>query len=128
MDGHCEYRAIVCARPAIKFDVRIDGVEVDTETTCSWAGAHVLTVHTTIPRKDLALELHSTFVGHPSVPTHVVHLQLGPPGREPTITYADVDDQQLDPTYAPRSCVYEHAQRLIEVLADLGHRAAVNVP
>jgi hypothetical protein len=87
----------------------------------------VLTVHTVIPCADLALELHSTFVGHSGVSTHVVHLTLGPPGREPTIAWADHDDD-LDPTYAPRACAYEHAERLIEVLSGLGHRAAVEVP
>jgi len=38
-----------------------------------------------------------------------------------------VDEAQLEPTYAPRACVYEHAQRLIESFSDLGYRAGVNV-
>jgi hypothetical protein len=80
------------------------------------------------PRADLALELHSTFVGHPGVATHVVHLTLGPPGREPTLTSADHDEDDLDPTYAPRACAYEHVQQLIEVLSGLGYRAVVDVP
>jgi hypothetical protein len=115
-------------RPLIHLEVAIDGSSTTAETTCSWAGAHVLTVHTVIPRADLALALHSTFVGHSGVPTHVVHLTLGPPGRGPTITAADHDEDDLDPTYAPRTCVYEHAQELIEVLSGLGYRAAVRVP
>ena len=118
----------VASRPVIDLDVIVDGSSTASETTCTWAGAHVLTVHTVIPRADLALELHSTFVGHPSVSTHVVHLTLGPPGCEPTITSADHDEDDLDPTFAPRACVYEHAQHLIEVLAGLGYRAAVDVP
>ena len=117
----------VASRPVIDLDVTIDGRSTASETTCTWAGAHVLTVHTVIPCAGLALELHSTFVGHSGVPTHVVHLTLGPPGREPTITSAD-QDEDLDPTYAPRACVYEHAQHLIEVLSALGRRAAVDVP
>jgi hypothetical protein len=99
-----------------------------SETTCTWAGAHVLTVHTVVPRADLAFELHSTFIGHAGVPTHVVHLRLGPPGHDATIMSADHDDGDLDPTYAPRACVYEHAQHLIEVLGSLGYRASVDVP
>ena len=114
-------------RPPIDLDLTIDGGAVDGETTCSWGGAHVLTIHTVIPRADLALELHSTFVGHPGLRTHVVHLRLGPPGHEPSLTTVDADDGELEPTYAARSCAYEHAQRLIEVLSDLGHLAAVNV-
>ncbi len=112
----------------IDLGVTLDGAEVESETTCTWAGAHVLTVHTVIPGADLALELHSTFIGRAGVPTHVVHLTLGPPGRAPSITAADHNDDDLDPTYAPRGCAYEHAQRLIEVLAGLGYRAGVDVP
>ena len=63
-----------------------------------------------------------------AVRTHVVHLRLGLAGHEPSLASADLDDAQLEPTYAPRACAYEHAQRLIEVLSDLGHAAAVNVP
>ena len=116
------------ARPPIDLKLTIDAQPVVSETTCTWAGAHVLTVHTVIPRPDLAFELHSTFVGHPGVRTQVVHLRLGPAGHEPEITSTDADDAQLEPTYAPRACAYEHAQRLIEILADLGYRAGVDVP
>ncbi|MGI8559661.1 MAG: hypothetical protein ACR2ND_15395 [Solirubrobacteraceae bacterium] len=115
-------------RPSIDLELTIDGVPVGSETTCTWAGAHVLTVHSVIPRSDLALELHSTFVGHPKLRTHVVHLRLGPPGHDPRITSADSDDGQLEPTYDPRACAYEHAQRLLEILSELGYDARVNVP
>jgi hypothetical protein len=118
----------VASRPVIDLDVTVDGRSTASETTYTWAGAHILTVHTVIPRADLALELHSTFVGHSGVSMHVVHLTLGPPGREPTIASADHDEDELDPTYAPRACAYEHAQHMIEVLAGLGYRAAVDVP
>jgi hypothetical protein len=111
----------------IDLDVTLDGADAESETTCTWAGAHVLTVHTVLPRRDLALELHSTFVGHPGLPTHVVHLILGPPGQEPSITADDHTGEHRDPTYFPRACAYEHAQRLLEILSALGHRAGVNV-
>src|SRR5579872_1550087 len=115
-------------RPTVDLNLALDGALVESETTCTWAGAHVLTIHTAIPRADLALELHSTFIGHAGVPTHVVHLRLGPPGHAPSIAAADHDEDQLDPTNAPRSCAYEHAQHLIEVLSQLGYRATVDVP
>jgi hypothetical protein len=116
------------ARPVIDLELVVDGIPAESETTCTWAGAHVLTVHTAIPRADLALELHSTFVGHSGVQTHVVHLTLGPPGHEATITAADHHEEHLDPTSAPCACAYEHAQHLIEILGRLGYRASVNVP
>jgi hypothetical protein len=52
-------------------ELTIDGEPAGSETSCTCAGAHVLTVHTVIPRADLALELHSTFIGHSGVDTHV---------------------------------------------------------
>ena len=116
----------VLSRSRIDLDVMIDGLLVESETTCTWAGAHVLTVHSVVPRAGLAVELHSTFVGHPGLLTHVVHLRLGPAGHEPSI--ASSDEDHLDPTYAARACAYEHAQRLIEILSDLGYQAGVNVP
>lgn len=118
----------VDSRPRIDLELRIDGEPMLSETTCTWAGAHVLTIHTVVPRGDLALELHSTFVGHPGVPPHVVHLRLGPPGCEPSIVASEVGNPQAEPTFAPRACAYEHAQRLIEILADLGRAGAVHVP
>ena len=121
-------RLVVSARSVIDLDVTIDCAAVESETTCSWSGAHVLTLHTVIARRDLALELHSTFVGHPGVATHVVHLALGPPGRAPSIVAAVHDGDGVEPTYAPRLCAYEHAQRLIEILAELGMRGGVQVP
>lgn len=41
---------------------------------------------------------------------------------------AQHEEGQLEPTYGARGCAYEHAQRLIEILSDLGYRAGVNVP
>jgi hypothetical protein len=114
------------SRPRIDLDLTIDGAPAESETTCTWAGAHILTVHTVIPRADLALELHSTFVGHPGIGAHVSHLRLGPIGHEPTITSGD--EEYLEPTCEPRACAYEHAQWLIEILSEFGYGAAVNVP
>jgi hypothetical protein len=41
---------------------------------------------------------------------------------------SDHNEEDLDPTHAPRACAYEHAQRLIEILGEFGYRASVNVP
>lgn len=120
--------AAVPGRPQIDLELTIDGASATSETTCTWAGAHVLTIHTAIPRADLAFELHSTFIGHAGVVTHAVHLRLGPPGQAPAITSSDHDESDLNPTHAPSGCAYEHAQRLIEILDDLGYRASINVP
>jgi hypothetical protein len=41
------------------------------------------------------------------------------------------EHENVDPTFEPRTCVYEHAQHLIEALhkaSHLGWHASVNVP
>jgi hypothetical protein len=71
--------------------------------------------------------LHSTFVGHHGVSTIVVHLVLGPPGQQAITITDEHPHEQLDPTFAPRACAYEHAHQLIEILDNLGIRGAVNI-
>jgi hypothetical protein len=88
----------------------------------------MLTLHTVIPQPDLAPELHATFDRHPAIHTHVVQLTLGPPGRKPTLISTADDTGQLDRTHNPRSCSYDHASRLIEVLGELDCQAGVDIP
>jgi hypothetical protein len=118
----------VPSRPRIDLALTIDGAPSASETTYTWAGAHVLTVQTVIPRADPCARAPFDVCRAAWAPYACVHLRLGPAGHEPSPTSADLHDAQLEPTYAPRACAYEHAQRLIEVLSDLGHSAAVNVP
>ncbi len=118
----------VAARSTIPLRLKLGGQPLESETTYTWAGAHVLTIHTAVPRADLALELHSTFVGHPAVAAHSVHLILGPRGVTPAIEERQHDSVELDPTLAPRACVYEHAQRLIEILGRHGYDIAIDAP
>jgi hypothetical protein len=42
-----------------------------------------------MPQRGLAVERHSTFVGHNAVPTHATHLLLGPVGRRPYVVTRD---------------------------------------
>jgi hypothetical protein len=69
--------AVVSERARIDVNLSLDGVRVESETTYVWASAYVLSVHTVIPQPDLAIELHSTFTGHPGTPTAVAHLISG---------------------------------------------------
>lgn len=115
-------------RPTIDLRITLDGDLVQSETTYTWAGPYVLTVHTVLPQRDLALELHSTFTGHQGVPTIAVHLVLGPPGHEPITITGEHPHEQLDPTFAPRACAYEHAHQLIEILDNLSIHASIAIP
>ena len=114
-------------RPRIDLPITLDGEPVESHTTYTWAGAYILSLHTVLPQPDLALELHSTFVGHNGVSTIVVHLVLGPPCHHAITITDEHPHEQLDPTFAPRACAYEHAHQLIEILDSLGIRGAVNI-
>ena len=103
----------------------LDGVRVQSETTYAWASPYVLSVHTVIPQPDLAIELHSTFTGHPGTPTAVAPLILGPPGREPVLTH---DEQPREDLLVGDGCVYEHAMQLVELLRRLGHEPSMDLP
>jgi hypothetical protein len=118
----------VSDRPTIELPITLDGHPAESETTYTWAGPYILSLHTVLPQPDLALELHSTFIGHRGVPTTAVHLVLGPPGHEPVTSTAEHPHEQLNPAFAPRACAYEHAHQLIEILDSLAIHAAVNVP
>jgi hypothetical protein len=122
---------VLCVRPVrriVDLGVKLDGCRVQSETTCMWAGAYVLTVATVLPDRGLAFELVSSFVGHRDVATHVTHLALGPPGRAAEISAHDHAHESLDPMIRARECAYEHVQVLLEQLTSFGHDVSIEVP
>ena len=122
---------VLCVRPArriVDLEVKLDGRRVESETTCMWAGAYVLTVATVLPDRGLAFELVSSFVGHRDVATHVTHLTLGPAGKAAEIGAHDHAHESLDPMIRARECAYEHVQVLLQQLTSLGHDVSIDVP
>lgn len=115
-------------RRIVDLEVRLDGRRVSSETTGVWAGPYVLTIATTLPDRGLALTLTSAFVGHEGVATHATHLALGPPGHDPEISTSKYANASLDPVLAPRGCVYEHVQILLDRLKQLGYEVSIEVP
>lgn len=105
-------------RLAITFT--LDGEPVKSVTNLVRSGPYVLAIQTVIPQPGLAVELHSTFVGHSAARTHATHLLLGPVGRPPRVTTRDDGSGVIDPVTRPDSCVYVHCHELIELLADRG--------
>jgi hypothetical protein len=118
----------VSDRRTIALNITLDGRLADSETTCIWAGPYVLVIATVLPEPGLAAEVHSTFVGHPGVPTCATHLTLGPVGEGPVIVPVEHEHANLDPTIKARECVYEHAQIVLEILNALGYQAGIDVP
>lgn len=115
-------------RRTITLEVILDGRRADSETTCIWAGPYVLVIATVLPETGLAVEVHSTFVGHEGVPTCSTHLTLGPVGHAPFTITAEHERANLDPTIRARECAYEHAQVVLETLKGLGYRVGMDVP
>ena len=115
-------------RALIDLKLTLDEEPATSETRFTWAGPYILCLHTVIPQVGLALELHSAFVGHEGIDTHATHLLLGPPGQPAAVHVNRHEHEDVDPTVEPRTCVYEHAQHVIEALQNLGWHASVNVP
>jgi hypothetical protein len=78
-------------RRTIDLELTLDGHRVQRESSYTWAGAHLLVLHSLIPRPDRALRLQATFIGQCGVPTRAAHMVLGPPGQPPQV----VNGEQL---------------------------------
>lgn len=119
--------------PAIDLRITLDGRAAPSETRFTSAGAWVLTIATTLPGPEgPVVELHSTYVGHPGLRTRATHLQLGPASRTAALlSHEHTDDRYPEDClvlFRPRELAYDHAHRLLELLQQLGHDAAVAVP
>ena len=111
----------------IPLRIDLDGRRVRSETVYAQSGAYALTVITTLPRPDLPLELHSTYVGHPGTVTRATHLRLAPGARAPQLATAAHAGDDICLVFTPRNAVYDHAHALLEFIAELGYGAAVHV-
>ena len=114
-------------RRPIDLVVKLDGRQVDSETTALWAGPDVLTVITVLPDRGVLCQLTSVFVGHEGVPTHATHLVRGPLDRETVLLWRDHEHESLDPIFRARECAYEHIQVLIERLTEHGFHASIEI-
>jgi hypothetical protein len=115
-------------RGEIPVQVLIDDRQCEAHSTYGWqGGGMVLSFSTVLPEQGLALELISTYVGHPQTVTIATHLLLGPVGHRAQLHASEHPHDQLDPVEAPRACAYDHADQLIEALHALGHEASVRL-
>lgn len=103
----------------------LDGQAVESVTDLVRPCPYVLVLQTVMPQRGLAVELHSTFMGHSSVRTQATHLLLGPIGHPPRVLTRDDSSDIVDPVCRPDSCVYAHCHELVDLLADHGLHAAV---
>lgn len=95
--------------------VAIDGRPVACTTRLAYGGAYQLTIWTIVP--ELALELHSSYLGHPNGDTAVSHLQLRP-GEQPFTTTDQRPGTSMPVREARRLCLYDHLAALRDLLAE----------
>lgn len=115
-------------RGDLRLEVLVNGRASEAHSTYTWAGGGmVLTISTVLPERGLAVELISTYVGHPHTPTVVTHLMLGPPGRRAQIRSVERGHEDLDPIEGARECAYDHAQELIDAVGRVGYEISVQL-
>jgi hypothetical protein len=103
----------------------VDGRPIGCQTRLAYAGAYQLTIRTVLP--ELALELHSSYLGHPDGQTAVSHLQLRP-GQAPHTVTDQRPGATLPVREARRLCLYDHLAALRELVAEqAGQPATVEV-
>ncbi len=115
-------------RGDLHLEVLVNDRACEAHITYTWAGGGmVLTISTVLPQRDLAVELISTYVGHPHTRTIVTHLMLGPPGRMARIRSIQRAHEDLDPIEGARECAYDHAHELMDAVGGLGHEIGVEL-
>ena len=115
-------------RGNLRLEVLVNDRAYEAHSTYAWVGGGtVLTISTVLPERDLAVELISTYVGHPHTRTVVTHLMLGPPGRTAQIRSIERAHEDLDPIEGGRECAYDHAQELIDAVSALGYEISVQL-
>lgn len=107
----------------IPLPITIDGRPEPAETIAYSAGAYVLALATTLP--DRAISLHSTYTGDPATGTLSGHLLLAHGAYRAIATKHRHDELPL--THQRRRLLYDHLQRLTELLGDLGIDARLHV-
>lgn len=109
-------------RRLIPIDINVDGVPERFETRMASAGAYALVLSSVLPSR--AIELHSSYLGHPGARTQTSHLMLTPAANASETVEHDHD--AIPVMIARRRCVYDHLQRLQAFLGELG--LAVQIP
>ena len=104
-------------------EIRFDGVRARASSYLAYTGAYQLTLSTIAP--ELAVELHSSYLGHPAGDAAVSHLELAPDTDPCTHSelYPACDLLVAD----RRGCLYDHLARLQELLGRGGGQVTIEI-
>jgi hypothetical protein len=104
-------------RLRLQCPIRLGGRLVRSETLLGDGGPYALILSTTLP--EVGVALHSSYLGHPdAAEAQISHLALHNSDGE-TEAHA-VEYERLPVPYARRRCLYDHLQRLQDLLEDEG--------
>lgn len=108
-------------------EIRADGCTLRATTDLAYTGAYQLTLITVLP--DLAIELHSSYLGHPDAgETHATHLELAP-DRPPETRFAPHGGGDMPVADERQRCLYDHLAQLQRLLESrTAHQVAISVP
>jgi hypothetical protein len=110
--------------PRRPIELRV-AADPSADTRIAVVGAYVVVISTALPA--IGMELHSTYTGHPrGSKTTSAHLVLRP-GCPPEVASVEHTAAALPVMYARAACLYDHAQRLLGLLASAGSATQVEV-
>lgn len=116
--GRKGYRGSVADRTRLSDpEIRLDGVRARASSYLAYTGAYQLTLSTIAPA--LAVELHSSYLGHPACDVAISHLELAPDRDPCTVTELRAGTDLL--VGDRRACLYDHLAALQQLL--VAHRA-----
>jgi hypothetical protein len=114
----------VDARTAIDLPIDIDGRRVRSETLHGSLSPYVLTIGTTLPAHGASV--YSTYHGHPGAVSVAVHLSRTP-GHDARTDVCEHYESLMPVVFARARCLRDHALRVGDTLALLGHHHAVHL-
>ncbi len=110
--------------PRTALELTVDGHNIASSTWEERAGAYTTVIATAIP--ELALRLHSTYVGSEHSDSIAVHLELG--AGERGLVVRRYPHGELPVVHARHRCLLEHATHLQQLVADhTGAHVAIEV-
>ncbi len=109
--------------------VRIDGKLRASYTTFLRTCAYGAVLDTKVVGCGLRVHLNSHYLGDPDRTARSTHFSDAPAAVPVHTGWRTIEHApgELDVRWAPRECLYDHLQRLLELLEGLGHAGRVDV-
>jgi hypothetical protein len=104
----------------------LDDRPVASSTRLLELGGYHVALSTVLLEPRWAVEVHSSYIGHPAVATRATHLMIAPGHARTSVD--EHDHMQLPVTHARERCLLDHLQVLVELATEFGHTLTVELP